>query len=113
LGTDGGTSERFRLRAGPMQAFRVAPTWNKQRPLTHVGAGVENCRKFSLSVPCHSRNAATGSTFARVAEAAGPPHMRFSPKGGKGTRRVRRPLYHVLHPTTRQVGRGVSEEILM
>ena len=63
------------LRAGPMQAFRVAPKLERTKTLTHVGAGGRGFLALSLRGFARVTTTRQGVSVPHVAETAGPaPH---------------------------------------
>jgi hypothetical protein len=75
-------------------AVSVGPAWNERRPTDRIlGRAWRVVGNSPSVVLCHSRNAATGETIVRVAEAAGPPHIDSHPRAAKAQGGCSRPLY--------------------
>jgi hypothetical protein len=95
LGIERRDSERFPLARRPYTSLSSSPrNWDERkatdRTLGRAWRIVGNSPSQCL---CHSRNGATGSTFAHVAEAAGPPHVDSHPRAAKVQEGLGRPLF--------------------
>ena len=72
-----------KLRPRRLLRGRLAPPHKWGAPPHKWGGRGEFPKDSPSVVLCHSRNAATGDTIVRVAEAAGPPHVDSHPRAAK------------------------------